>query len=395
MRPGPSDKGVSWEELFFDLAFVFALTQFSQLLHEDHGWAGIGRVLILFVPVYWAWGGVTLYINQRDTDAVVDRVGVFTLGFASLLMALTIPGAYEDHGLLFVGVYIASRALLAVLALRKRLSWRNLLVGPYVFFLLVGPLLVAGALMDGAPRIAFWAVAATVDLLSPWVVRHLTTQPRAQPVHYTHRYGLLIILVLGESVIEVGAVSVDGELNPVRLTAIGAAYAMVGVLAWLYFGFGLPDFRQALERAADQVDLRRAILVYGHLLFSFGIIAIAVGLADTVPAPLDPLPIREAMLLFGGCALFLGAFAYAHWRIHRTIAWRRIGGTVACLLLVPPAMVMPALAGVVCLILVVALVAAAEQLAVRRQGGDAAGGSAGYRPFSDEDPDSGPATAGV
>ncbi|MFI6263085.1 low temperature requirement protein A [Micromonospora sp. NPDC051006] len=124
---------MTWEELFFDLAFVFALTQFSHLLHEDHSWGGIGLTLILFVPVYWAWGGVTLYTNQRDVNPVLDRVGIFTLGLCSLLMALTIPRAYHEHGLLFVAIYLAGRVLLAGLALRKRPVWRVLFVGPTAF----------------------------------------------------------------------------------------------------------------------------------------------------------------------------------------------------------------------------------------------------------------------
>ncbi|PWR12587.1 low temperature requirement protein A [Micromonospora acroterricola] len=379
-------KGVTWEELFFDLALVFALTQFSRLLHEDHTWAGVGRTLILFVPVYWAWGGVTLYTDQRGINSLLDRVGVLTFGLGSLLMALTIPRAYDDHGLLFVAIYLVGRVLLAGLALRGLPSWRPLFVGPYGVFLLTGPLLLAGALVQGSARIVLWAVAATVDLLSPWVARHLVTQSRVQPAHFTHRYGLLIILVFGESIIQVGAVAVDESLTLVRLTALAAAYALVSVLWYAYFGYGLSDFRSALEEAPDQPDLRRTVLVYGHLLFSFAIITIAVGLAEMLPAPLHVLPPREAMLLSGGCALFLLTFAYAYWRIHHRLAWRRVGAGAACLLLVPLATLMPALIAVACLILVVVVMTAAEELAMRRQGGDAARGTFGPTGPTDRGP---------
>ncbi|MEO3772151.1 low temperature requirement protein A [Micromonospora sp. B9E7] len=361
---------MTWEELFFDLAFVFALTQFSQLLHEDHSWVGIGRTFILFVPVYWAWGGVTLYTNQRDVKALLDRAGILTLGLSGLLMALTIPRAYNDNGLLFIAAYLAGRALLAGLALRHVPFGRALFVGPYGFFVITGPLLVAGALTQGAARVVLWAVAAMIDLLSPWVAAHLAVQGRAQPAHYTHRYGLLIILVFGESVIQVGAVAVDDKLTVSRLAAVMAAYALVSVLWCAYFGYGLSDFRRALEVATDQPSLRRAILVYSHLFFSFGIITIAVGLGDMVPAPLEPLPPREAMLLFGGCALFLLTFAYVYWRIHRMIAWRRIGAGTACLLMAPLATLVPALAMVVSLVSVVVVMIVAEELAMRRQGGE-------------------------
>ncbi|MGQ5264636.1 low temperature requirement protein A [Micromonospora sp. ZYX-F-536] len=381
---------MTWEELFFDLAFVFALTQFSEQLHEDHSWFGTGRALILFVPVYWAWGGVVLYTNQRDMRSLLDRVGIITLGLVSLLMALTIPRAYDDYGLLFVAIYVAGRVLLTGLALRHLPSWRRLLVGPYGVFLLTGPLLLAGALVQGAARVALWAVAATVDLLSPWVARHLVAQSRVQAAHFTHRYGLLIILVFGESLIQVGAVAAHERLTFARFIAIAAAYALVSILWYAYFGYGLSDFRRALEQAPDQPDLRRTVLVYGHLLFSFGIITIAVSLVEMVPAPLDVLPSREAMLLAGGCALFLLTFAYAYWRIHRTIAWRRVGAGAACLLLVPLATLIPALVAVASLILVIAVMVVAEELVMRRQGGDMA--RAMGEVSADDPTDQGPAT---
>ncbi|GIG88255.1 low temperature requirement protein A [Plantactinospora endophytica] len=382
-------KGVTWEELFFDLAFVFALTQFSRLLHQNPEWSGIGRALILFVPVYWAWGGVTLYADQRNLSPVLDRLGILALGLGSLLMALTIPRAYDDLGLLFVTIYVTSRALLATLALRRLPGWRALFVGPYGVFLLTGPLLVAGALTEGAARIGLWAAAAVSDLVSPWVSRYLVTPTRAEPLHYSHRYGLLIILVFGESVIQVGAVAADRPLTLVRLTAIAASYALVGGLWWAYFSYGLPSFRRALEHAPNQADLRRAVLVYGHLLFSFGIITVSVGLADMVPTPLDALGVEMATLLFGGTALFMATFAYTHWRIRGRIAWHRVGAAVLSLVLLPLATLIPALVMVAALFLVVVGMAVGEELATRRRRDD----RHDVRSYGDQDPaDRGPAS---
>lgn len=378
-------RGVTWEELFFDLAFVFALTQFSRLLHEDAGWSGIVRTLILFVPVYWAWGGVTLYADQRELSPVLDRVGILLLGLSGMLMALTIPHAYGDNGLLFIVIYMAGRVLLAGLALRDRRGWQALFVGPYGVFIVTGPLLLAGAMVHGAARLAVWASAAVIDLLSPWVARYLVPQISTRPLHYTHRYGLLIILVFGESVIDVGVVAVNAPLTLARLTAISAAYALVSALWWAYFGYGLPNFRRALENAPDQADMRRAVLIYGHLLFSFGIITVSVGLADVVPAPFDPLASGPAILLFGGCALFLFTFAYTHWRIHRKIAWHRAGAAMACLALLSLGTLMPSLAAVATLVLVVGSMVALDELATRRQNGAAAGVTTEIRPYGDAD----------
>lgn len=355
-----------WEELFFDLAFVFALTQFSRLLHDDHSWAGIGRVLLLFLTIYWVWVGTTIYTDQRNVHNALDRSGVFALGLGSLLLALAIPRAYGDRGLLFVGVYLAMRVLLAALALGTPHGWRSPVFRTYGSGLVAAPLQLAGGLLHGTTRTVLWSIAIAVDVVSTSVRRRTLAKVRVRPLHYTHRYGLLIILVLGESVIQVGMVAVDEPLSPARLVAIGIAYALVCGLWWAYFIYGVRAFRQAVDRAADQADVRRSIMVYGHLLFSFAIIMVAVGLAEVVMEPIEPLKVGTAGVLFGGAALFLATFAYTHWRIHQQLAWRRISAAALCVVLLTPAHRVPALAALATLLAVVVGVSLLEELILRR-----------------------------
>ncbi|MGI5146798.1 low temperature requirement protein A [Plantactinospora sp. CA-294935] len=365
MQPSPPEKGVIWEELFFDLAFVFALTQFSRMLHDDHSWAGVGRVLLLFVTVYWAWAGTTIYTDQRNVDNALDRAGVFALGLGSLLLALMIPDAYGERGLLFAGVYLAMRVLLAALALGTPHGWRSPVLRAYGSGLVAGPLQLAGGLLHGTTRIVLWSIAILVDVVGTTVTRRTLAQVRVRPLHYTHRYGLLIILVLGESVIQVGMVAVDEPLTLARLIAIVIGYALVCALWWAYFIYGVRAFRQAVQRTAEQADIRRSVMVYGHLLFSFAIIMIAVGLAEVVTDPIEPLRAGEAGMLFGGAALFLTTFAQTHWQIHRQVAWRRISAGVLCLVLLPLAPLMPALAALAILLAVVAGVSVLEEIILR------------------------------
>ncbi|WP_433309230.1 low temperature requirement protein A [Micromonospora sp. CA-269861] len=366
MPTSPPEKGVIWEELFFDLAFVFALTQFSHMLHGDHSWAGIGRVLLLFVTVYWAWVGTTIYTDQRDVGNALDRAGVFALGLGSLLLALTVPGAFDDRGLLFAGVYVTMRILLGALALRTPGGWRSPVFRPYGSGLLAGPLQLAGGLLHGTTRIVLWSIAILVDLIGTTLTRRTLAKVRVRPLHYTHRYGLLIILVLGESVIQLGMVAVDEPLTLARLVAVCLSYSLVCALWWAYFIYGVRAFRQAVARSAHQADIRRSVMVYGHLLFSFAIIMVAVGLSEVVTEPLKPLQAGEDTLLFGGAALFLGAFAYTHWRIHRQIARRRISVSALCLVLLPLAPLVPALAALATLLAVVAGVSVLEGVITHR-----------------------------
>ncbi|MFK3982378.1 low temperature requirement protein A [Micromonospora sp. NPDC050397] len=371
VRSQQRDKGVTWEELFVDLALAFSLTEFTRILREDHGWSGLGRVLILFAMVYWAWTGIILYANQRDVINPLDRVGLFTLGFSAMLLALTISGAWGARGPLFAAAFLTMRVVLGVLVLRNLPIRRALFHGPFGAGFLSGPLLLAGAVVEGTPRIVLWAAAAIVDLASPWVTRRTLATIQLHTAHYTHRYGLLIILVLGESIIEVGEEAVGIPLTVTRTVAVGTGYALICALWWAYFVYGVTTFRRALEesnrhvdlqQSNQQVDLQRSLLVYGHLLFDLAIIAVAVGLGQVIMMPTEPLQIGETGLLFGGCALFLAAFSYTNWRIRREFTWRRIGPAALCLVLLPVATLLPALAALMVLIMVVAGVSALENL---------------------------------
>ena len=106
------EKRVTWVELFFDLVFVVAVTQVSGLLHDEHSWSGAGRALIVFIPIYWAWVGMTMHANLHDVDRTRARLAVFAVGLCGLFMALALPQAYESSGVLFGASYWAARLLL-------------------------------------------------------------------------------------------------------------------------------------------------------------------------------------------------------------------------------------------------------------------------------------------
>jgi hypothetical protein len=94
----PTEKRVTWAELFFDLVLVFAITRIATLLHADHSWTGVGLALIVFVPTYWAWVGTSVHANLHDTDNTVDRAGILTLALCALFMAVALPDAYGEDG---------------------------------------------------------------------------------------------------------------------------------------------------------------------------------------------------------------------------------------------------------------------------------------------------------
>jgi low temperature requirement protein LtrA len=356
-------KKVTWAELFFDLVFVFAVTQVSSLLHDDHTWAGVGRALVVFVPVWWAWVGTTIHANMHDVDNPVDRIGIFAVGLGSLFMALGLTDPYGRYGVLFGASYLTLRVLLAALVFRgPRMTVNAFSVALFV----TGPLLLIGGLLDGDARVAVWAVAALIDLSVPRLTRRKLALIHFDPAHLPERFGLFVIVALGESIVAVG-VSARGEgLDAGRLAAVAAAFVLACGLWWVYFHFAASAVHHAVATARVQTDIIRQVLAYGHLGLIAGIVAVAVGLAEVVQHPGDHLHLDVAALLLGGSALYLALFGYTRWRMFGTISPTRLVAAAVCLLLLATAPALPALAVLALLAGVVVALNVVEALNVRR-----------------------------
>jgi low temperature requirement protein LtrA len=365
-EPDGAEKRVTWAELFFDLVFVFAITQVTALLHHDHSWAGIGEALIVFVPIWWAWVGTTIHANRHDVDTAHDTLGIFIVGLGSLGMALALPGAYGDRGVLFGASYLFLRIVLGVLVFR---DWRGISLNSFsVGVAVTGPLLLIGGLTTGTPRLVLWALAAATDLLTPRLLRNRLAGVRFETNHLPERFGLFLIIALGESVVQVGGVAAStGPLSAPRLGATVAAYVLVCSLWWVYFIFAARAVRFALTEARVHTDLIRPVFSYGHLLFICGIIAAAVGLGEVVRDPVSPLPWSPAGLLVGGCALYLATFGYTRWRMFRAVSWTRLSGALICLAALPVARFGSGLAGLLALVAVTVGLNVTEAVIVRRR----------------------------
>jgi low temperature requirement protein LtrA len=360
------EKRVTWAELFFDLVFVFAVTQVSALLHHDATWPGVGRALIVFVPVWWAWVGTTVHANRHDVDNPRDTIGIFTLGLGSLCMALAVPQAYADRGLLFGAAYLFLRVVLGVLVFRE---WRGIAVNSFsVGALVTGPLLLAGGFVHGTARLVLWGLAAATDLVTPRLLRSRLAVVRFDTGHLPERFGLFLIIALGESVVQIGLAASGGTLTGTRLVATIAAYTLACSLWWVYFVFAASAVRHALAEARIHADVVRPVFSYGHLLFICAIIAVAVGLAEVVAAPGTHLHGGPAGLLIGGCALYLATFGYTRWRMFRAVSWTRLGAAAGCLAVLPVATRVPALAVVLALVVVTVALNVLEAAIVRRRG---------------------------
>jgi len=358
------EKKVTWTELFFDLVLVFAITQIAALLHENHGWAALGRALIVFVPIYWAWVGTSVHCNLHDTDNPTDRAGILALALCALFMAIAVPAAYGQRGLLFGAAYFALRAILAVLYFRGR---RITLVTPLVAACVTGPLMLAGGLVPVPARTVLWGLAAVVDLATPRVLRRRLLAVAFDAGHLVERFGLFVIIALGESVVDIGASAARSEtLSLATILAVAASFVLASGLWWVYFVYATSAIRHALATARIQTDIVRPVLSWGHLSFVGAIIAVAIGLTEVVTHPSADLEPGTAALLFGGTALYLATFGYTRYRMFHTWAKTRLTAAAVVLVLLPVAHLVPALTALAVLSAVVVVLNVVEHAIVAR-----------------------------
>ena len=367
MSEPESGKRVSWAELYFDLVFVVAVTRVSAFIEHDHSWGGVLRAVIVFVPVYWLWVGMAIQTNQQDTSRVILRLRLFAVALAAVFMAASLDDAYGRLGLLFAIAYWAGRIVLALPQLPAFRARRAILLNPVtVSVILTGPLLVVGALVHGDAREVLWAVAAVLDLSTPRLLRRRIAGMHVNAGHLAERFGLFVLIALGESVVSV--TTVTGNLDVATGFAIAAAFMLSAGLWWVYFHFAADAVRHALATAQVQLDITRLVLSYGHLAFIAAIIIVAVGLHDSVAAPAHALSWAVTGLLFGGTALYLATFGYTRWAMFRLVSWTRLSGAATVLVVMLFAPHVPALAALFALAVVLAVLNTVELVMVEQIG---------------------------
>ncbi len=366
--PEEEERRTGFLELFFDLVFVFAITQVVTLILEDTSAAGFGRSALVLGMVWWAWSGYAWMTNAIDVDRVGVRV-LFLVGMlGSLLMALALPDAYQDEGVWFAIAYVAVRVLNVVLydtGLRgdpaHRAAFRRL--APW--FLVAPAVALAGGFADGDVRVALWALSLTID-----VVGTLTAARsgfRVSPAHFAERYGLFVIIALGESVVAVGLAAAELERDALFVATVAVAFAGVAALWWAYFDWPQLAAERRLRRepTATRGPLARDLYTFFHFPLVLGIIFYAVAAKKTLAHPDEPLSTAGRWALGIGVASYLAAFALQRYRAVRVVAWERLAGSVTAIGLV---VLLRDLDAVVLLAIVIAalvLVTAAEAARLR------------------------------
>ena len=328
-------------ELFYDLVFVFAITQVSHLLLEHLSWEGVGQSVVVLLAVWWSWNYTTWVTNELDPDSIVVRLLLLGLMLASLVMAIAIPDAFGDRALLFAGSYVAiqvGRHTFLTFAAAARGTIERTRAGRIlIWFVVAGALWIAGGIADGEARTALWIAALIVDYGGPLVTFWVPGLPpvsdrvwQVETSHFAERFQLFVIIALGESIVVTGATTSGLELDAARVTAFCVAFVGTAALWWLYFDYVARIAQRRLELAENRTRLARDGYTYLHVVMIAGVIVAAVGDELVIAHPSEELPGREVAAVAAGPALYLLAHALFRWRIAGTISWRRLGGALAC-----------------------------------------------------------------
>ncbi len=317
LRSREEDSSVTAVELFFDLVYVFAITQLSHLVLAHLDVTGVAHAVFLLVVMWWAWVYTTWMVNWFDPESDAVR-GVLIGGMlASLLMAAAVPEAFGDRGLLFAAAYVAlqvGRNVAATLLLPHGHPLRPVFERLTIWSLAAAVLWLAGGLLPGHERLLLWIPALAIELVAPLVGYRVPGRGHSETGdyaidggHFAERCQGFVMIALGESIVVTGATATDAGLGTQEVLGLAVAFLGTAALWWLYFGAVAFHSRKQMAEAEDPGRLARDAYTYLHVPIIAGVIATAVGDELLLAHPGDPLQTSGAVMVLGGPALFLAA----------------------------------------------------------------------------------------
>lgn len=341
----PDERPVGFLELFFDLTFVFAMSQVTHLMLHDISWQGFGHGVLALLALWWAWVCYAWLTNMFEIAHVIPTTLMILAMAAMLIAVIALPTAFTSGAVVFALALFAVRLINAGMFIASASrgeaevasTIRRLVPG-----LLVGPgLIVAGAFVASPYRELLWVAAAAADFGSPLIAGINGLQ--VVPSYFIHRHGLVIIIALGETIISLGAGASESLHHPGVVAAVVLGVLITGTLWWTYFGLTTgAEERLRLTPAADRARLARDAYSYLHLPLVAGLVFFALGARVSVEHISEPLAPLAALALTGGVALFYAGEVAYRWRDHHQLTVDRLLAAAASLLVFPVAITVPA-----------------------------------------------------
>lgn len=315
---------VTYAELFFDLVFVFAVTQISHTLLGHFTPLGVLQVTLLFLAVWWVWVYTSWITNWLNPEKTPVRLLLFALTLGGLMLSTSIPKAFDDRGLWFAMAYAAMQVGKTIFLWASTLPTQSLArmnaIRITSWLAISGVFWIAGGFAQGQSRLVLWAVALGIEYLSPavrfWIPRYGASSVADWVVeggHMAERCAGFIIIALGESIVVTGATFADLTWTTENVLAFASAF--VGTLAmwWIYFHKGAEAGSEQISRSSEPGRMARLAYTYLHMPIVAGIIVTAVADELVLKHPGGHSDLRTVLSAIGGPLLFLvGTILFKH-----------------------------------------------------------------------------------
>lgn len=324
----PESQSVTFVELFFDLVFVFSVTQVVGLLHHEFNLQVVAQAILIFWLVWWAWTQFTWTLNAANTTHALVEIGTLLATAVAFFMAVALPEAFGEHALWFAITYVIVRSIGLVLNYlvastdpSQRTAVRTFSLLSCGGFIIV----LAGGFLGGQLQIWLWAGAILFDIFTVLIAGNYEGW-NVHPEHFSERHGLFVIIALGESLI-VAASSVTG--SPMVGALVNVALLSVAItcaLWWTYFPRAKPILEHALEtsRGLDKTKIARDAYSLLHFVMLLGVIGFAFAVEEGLAHPGDPLKIEGRLSLAFGLLSFVAGMAAAIWRARKVLLLPRL-----------------------------------------------------------------------
>jgi low temperature requirement protein LtrA len=360
MTPAPASASgarVTTLELFFDLVFVFTVTQLSDVLAHALTWRGLLHVALLLGVIFYMYGGYAWLTNAIPVDAAANRALLLAGMCGYFVMALAVPGAFDGSGLTFglayavvvlVHFWLFAHASGDAAGAMLRLAPANL--GG-------GALVLLGGALGGDAETVLWAVAFAVMWIGPALIG--IGDFTVAPAHFVERHGLVVLIAIGESVVAIGIGAGELAVNAELVLVAVLGLLLSAALWWTYFGGDDTLAERALAALDQRARAHAALAAFGwaHLVLLLGVVCVAVGLKPATGHAYDTLEGAQALALAGGAALFLAGDAWFRALLRIGTPAVRAAGAIVALATIPLGTEVAAVAQVGALAAVVAVAA--------------------------------------
>ena len=334
---GPADQPVSFAELFFDLVFVFTITQVVHLFHGEFDWVHIGRAVLVFWLVWWAWTQFTWALNAADTSHRWIQVGTIGATLCAFFMAVSVPQSFSPVAWWFSSSYVAVRVIGLLIYLWVAWSDSQMRQAVKIFggFSILGLLsALVGGFIGGEAQYWFWGITIILDIHAANVGGNNESW-NLHPKHFAERHGLFVIIALGESLIIAASGVAEESWN---VEVIYASMLAIGISAcfwWLYFSKAKDAMEHAFAHHSGSKQSRMGRDAYSlfHFPLVCGLITLAFAIEESLKHPTEIMTYHAQAALSISILLYSISLTFSLWRTTGQISWMRIVGTV-CISLV-------------------------------------------------------------